>query len=392
MKKTIMLAYLITLIISCEKRIYVPIDDITFEIPENTHTQGDLFREKLEEYRKCGIVGISLIVDDPEKGFWGGAVGKARIEDNIDMTKFHLHYSASVAKLYTGAAIMLLVEDGLIDLDAKISKYLPSKIYDKITYGKEITVTQLMSHTSGIHDWMNSPQERFDYINNPNKPLTQKSILDHMYNKPAEFAPGKDFAYSNSNMVLLAIIIDYVTQNDHSVFFQNRIFSPLNLQHTYYHVPNEQPMPKGATNCYSNFYNDDRVVNITDYYGKRWGKMIGDDGVIASVYDYMKFAKSLFEGDLLKHETLEIMKKRPDIAKGYNFWQYGLSVEYWKNPNGRLVAMGHSGNSEGTGARLFYFPEKKTTIALFMNMGAVRKEGDMFFHKLWPEIVNLAFH
>lgn len=392
MKKTIILFCLITLIFSCEKRIHFPIEDIKFEIPENKHPDGGLFREKLEEYRKRGMVGISLVVDDPEKGFWAGAVGKARIEDDIDMTKFHLHYSASVAKLYTGAAIMLLLEDGLIDLDAKISEYLPSSIWSKITNGDEISVIQLLSHTSGIFDWIHDPQERFDYLNNPKKTLTQEAILEHIYDKPAKFAPGKDFGYSNSNMMLLTVIIDQITQNDHAIFFQNRIFTPLKLKHTYYDVPERQPTPKGATNCYSNFYNDDRIINITDYYDNRWGKMQGACGIVASVYDYMMFAKSLFEGKLLKPSTLEIMKKRHDIPKEFNFWRYGLSIEYWKNTNGRLWGMGHSGKSEGTGSQLFYFPDQKTTIALFMNTGAVRKEGDIFFNELWPEIVKLALN
>ncbi len=297
----------------------IPIEDISLDIPLNTHVDGTLFQSKFDKFTKKGLVGISLVVDDPKKEFWAGAAGKARMEDNTAMTKNHLLHSASVAKMYTGTAIMLLEEDGLINLHDKVSKYLPSNICNKITNGNKITIHQLMSHTSGLYNWMDNPQERFDYLSDPHHTFSAEEILEYLYDKPAQFAPGQCFSYSNSNMVLLAIIIDYITKEDHSVFFRDRIFTPLGLANTYYRIQESYPFPLGTTNSYSNYYNDDRIINITDFYGKRWCSMIGDDGIIASVYDYIKFAKSLFEGEILKPASLEKMQHWITFGPGYDY-------------------------------------------------------------------------
>jgi len=387
----ILIALLIILGSSCKKEIIFPIDDTSFPMPVNIHPDGTTFQNKLDEFSKKGLVGLTLVVDDPIKGFWAGASGKASIEQNIDMTKFHLQYSGSIPKMYTGTSIMLLVEDGLIELDKKMNEYLPASIYDNITNGNEITIYQLMSHSSGLGDYTWHSGFYFEYMNNPERTFSTEDLLGYLYETPADFMPGEKYEYNNSNFLVLSVVIDYVTGQNHAYFFKERLFDPLNLSKTYYKIQEGYPHPTGTTNCYSDYYNDDRIINITDIYDNKWNSMQGDDGMIASTYDYMQFTRALFEGEVLLDSSLETMMTWSIDEDEENFWLDGLAIGAWRNDKHTIWGYGHNGNSEGMGGCSYYFPEKGITIALFTNTGTVhQKYGDLFFKELWEEIAELA--
>jgi D-alanyl-D-alanine carboxypeptidase len=338
-----------------------------------------------------GLVGVSLAVDDPEQGFWAGAAGKACLETGEDMNKYHLQYSGSIPKMYIGTMIMLLREEGLIDLDAKMNRYLPKSICDEITNGNKITIYQLMTHSSGLYDYTYNPQYYFDFMNNPDAlNLTPLQLIEFMYGKPASFAPGEDHEYCNSNFLLLAVVIDYIINGDHAQYLKDTILDPLHLDHTYYKVQEGYPNPDGAVNAYSDYYGTGRIINITDIYDNKWNSMVGDDGMIASPYDYLRFAKSLFEGEIVTSESLTKMQEWFFWNDGdENSWRSGLSIHCWRNDTKDIWGMGHSGSTEGTGGFVFYFPEKGITIALFTNLGE-RGEGGKLFYNLWEDIVEIA--
>lgn len=377
---------------SCEKTIDVPVNNITYFMPNNTHINGEQYQNKLNEYVKKGLVGVSLAIDDPQKGFWAGAAGKACLETGQNMTKYHLQYSGSIPKMYTGAAIMLLSEDGLIDINAKMNQYLPKDICDKITNGNEITVYQLLTHSSGIINYVNDPQSYFNFLNNPNDIfLTPHQLIELLYNKKAEFKPSEKFQYSDSNFLLLAVMIDYIINGNHARFFQDRMFEPLGLEHTYYKVQEGYPNPPGAVNVYSDLYANGKIINITDVYDNRWNLMVGDDGMIASPYDYLLFAKNLFEENIVSQQSLDKMKEwHIKTTDDKNSKLVGLSIHSWRNDKRDIWGMGHKGVTEGTGGMVFYFPEKRVTIALFINQGMDRGKGGAQFYNLWAEIVEMA--
>ncbi|NOY36911.1 MAG: beta-lactamase family protein [Chlorobi bacterium] len=359
-------------------------------MPVNTHPDGTAFQNKLDEFSKKGLVGLTLVVDDPIKGFWAGASGKASIEQNIDMTKFHLQYSGSIPKMYTGTSIMLLAEDGLIELDKKMNEYLPAGICDNINNGNEITICQLMSHTSGLGDYTWNPGFYFEFMNNPERTFSTEDFLGYLYETPADFMPGEKYEYNNSNFLVLSVVIDYVTGKNHAYFFKERLFDPLNLNRTYYKIQEGYPHPTGTTNCYSDYYNDDRIINITDIYDNKWTSMQGDDGMIASTYDYMQFTRALFEGKILSNLSLETMmtwSRDPDLD---DFWRNGLAMNCWRNDKRTVWGCGHSGSSEGMGGFSYYFPEKGITIALFTNTGTVHEKYKKLSLGLWEEIAELA--
>jgi D-alanyl-D-alanine carboxypeptidase len=376
---------------SCEKQIDMPVTDIIFPIPDNTHTKGQQFQNKLNEYTAKGLVGVSLSVDDPVNGFWAGASGKACLETGEDMTKYNLQYSGSIPKMYIGTLIMLLNEASLIDLNAKINQYLPKDMCDQLTNGNEITIYQLMTHSSGLYDYAEDPQAYFDFMNDPNSiHWTPEQMLEIMYGKKAVFAPGAKHEYCNSNFLLLAVIIDQIKGN-HAQYLKDAVLDPQGLTQTYYKIQAGYPYPDGTVNAYADYYATGMVINITDIYDNKWNLMVGDDGMIAAPYDYLRFTKSLFEGNIVSLESLAKMQEWfywNDSDE--NSWRSGLAIHCWRNDAKDIWGMGHSGSTDGMGGFAFYFPEKAVTIALFTNEGVERGEAGPLFYSLWEDIVEIA--
>ena len=379
------------IISSCEKEIDVPVQDITFDMPSNIYTNGSALQEVLDNYVKKGLVGVSLAVDDPVNGFWAGASGKACLETGEPMTKFHLQRSGSIPKMYTGTAIMLLYEDGLIDLDAKMNSYLPKSICDHITNGNVITIRQLLTHSSGLYDYTENPQSYFDHMNNPGKlDYTRQELIEFLYGKPADFNPGEYTYYCNSNFLLLAVIIDYIIDGDHAEYFKEKMFDPNGLTQTYYKVQEGYPRPPGTVNCYSDWYGNGKLINITDIYNK-WDVMVGDDGIIASTYDYLRFTKLLCERQIVSPSTFDMMIEWNEFDDDdEDVTKVGLAITHWQNATKDIWGMGHSGSTQGTGGFVYYFPDTGITIALFTNNDTERGIGREVFIELWEEIVKVV--
>lgn len=384
----IKLSGIILLLLSCQKEIVVPVEDISFDMPVNTHTNGTEFQNIIDNYTKKGLVGVTLAIDDPINGFWAGASGMARLETGQPMTKFHIQRGASIPKIYTGTAIMLLYEDGLIDLDAKINTYLPKNICDKITNGNGITIRQLLTHSSGLFEYSGNPQHYFNRMNNPGEiDYTPIELIEFLYNKPAEFEPGESTYYNDSNFLLLAVIIDYVINGNHAQYFKEKILDPNGLTHTYYKVQEGYPDIPGTPNCYADWYGDGRYINISDIQNN-WDVMVGDDGMYASTYDYLQFTKLLCEGQIVTQSTLDLMTDWIEFDDDdEDVSMVGLSLLHWQNKTKDIWGMGHPGSSQGTGGNVFYFPDNRITIALFTNTDTERGEGGKIFKELWEEIV-----
>ena len=115
----------------------------------NTHPDGPAFQALLDRYVSEGLPGVVLMVRTPG-GVWNGAAGYASIETGALMQPTHRHHAASVTKMYLATVVLLLSEDGVLDLDDRIAQHLPKSIDGPIPNGGEATVRQLLGHTSGI--------------------------------------------------------------------------------------------------------------------------------------------------------------------------------------------------------------------------------------------------
>lgn len=393
MKKFLIILTVLAFSVSCQKEIIDPVEDISFSMPINNHSSSADLQQLLEKYKSKGLVGISAVVDDPINGFWAGASGKASIESNTSMTKYHLHRSGSIPKMYTGTAIMLLKEQGLIELDSKMNRYLPSNICDNISNGNIITIRQLLTHSSGVYDYTGNPQLYFDQLNNAGGlNHTPLQLIEFIYGKPSQFNPGENTYYSNSNFLLLAVVIDFVIGESHAQYLKEQMFDPNSLEQTYYKIQSGYPNPPGIVNAYADWNANGKLINISDIYNY-WEIMVGDDGMVASVYDYNRFTKLLFKGNIVSQTSLDEMMVWEDFDENDGqLTKTGLSIQYWQSNDGTTWGMGHRGATHGTGGYTYYFPSNQTTITIFTNTGCERGIYGNLLNDLWNEMVELAIN
>ncbi|MEJ0029548.1 MAG: serine hydrolase domain-containing protein [Bacteroidota bacterium] len=322
--KGLLMVSIIVLMTTCAKEDWsIPADSCQYNFPDSSSNNSKHieYRQLLDWYVKQGVPGITLQVRTPSEGVWIGSAGKSKIETADPMLPCNIHHSASVVKMYVGTSIMLLVEDGKIDLDLPINTYLDHDLCDHIGNGNTATVRQLLNHTSGIRDFIVETKHLTDYFNNFFNDYTTMDFLHYIYNKSADFEPGTSVAYSNTNFVLLTMIIDSVTGKPHADFMTERIFKPFGLDETYYKNEPGYPKPPGLVNSYWDRYGDGKLENITDVAIHFDELSVGHDGMLASVHDYAAFIEALLKGKIVSPGSLEQMMqwqhdKKEDVDYG----------------------------------------------------------------------------
>ena len=171
--------------------------------------------------KESGAPSVSVAVVENGKVAYANAFGKANVAAGRD-ADIHTRYAVgSISKQFTAAAILLMQEQGKLSLDDKVSKYFPD-----LTRADEVSIRQLLSHTSGYEDY--APQ---DYIIPEwTRATTPKAILDHWGKKPLNFEPGTRWQYSNTNFVLAGEIFEKVSGQPLVSFLREKIFDPLGMQ------------------------------------------------------------------------------------------------------------------------------------------------------------------
>jgi D-alanyl-D-alanine carboxypeptidase len=169
---------------------------------------------------KTGAPSASVAVVRAGQIAYAKAFGKADIEKNRPATKMTRYAVGSISKQFTTAALLLAQEQGKLSLDDKVSKYYPD-----LTRANEITIRQLLSHTSGYEDY--APQDYM--IPEWTKPMSAEEILNRWAKKPLNFDPGTRWQYSNTNYVLAGKIFEKATGQSLVPFLRERIFQPLGM-------------------------------------------------------------------------------------------------------------------------------------------------------------------
>lgn len=369
------------LVTSCTLEITAPVEKPpeTWDPALNTNPDGSAFQGLLNRYVREGLPGVVLFVRTPE-GQWNGAAGYAKIETAHRMSPTHRHFAASVTKMYMAAAVMLLAEDGRIDLNAKISRYLPAAIYEPIPNGTGATVRQLLGHTSGIPDFGVFAYD-LDTLNDPMGSFPPDRLLSYIHGESAIFAPGTGYFYSNVNYLLLALIVDHVTGASHANVISERILQPLGLSATYYKNEPGYPVPPGLANSYQDLAGDGRLVNVSDMTTHYNEMFIGHTGLIASSADFAEFIEALIDARLVDQASLDEMLERTECDC------YGLGLHFRETSYGSGI--GHGGGDFGIRSEVRHFADLDATLVLLVNGGDSGVTGRLF-DRLWDEAMRVA--
>lgn len=317
-------------------------------------------------YTTNALPGVSVAVYTEKEGWWAGAQGYANLEQKIPMDNCHLQYLQSVSKSFMAVAILQLKEKGKIDLDAPMTKYLPEKYSHYITDAGKVTVRMLLNHTSGVPEYNENPAFVSEVIQHPLDNFTATDCLKSIAGKPLQSTPGTKYKYINTNYLLLSLIGDAITGN-HAEYIKKNIFVPLGLTNTYYGTDHGYLKGLNMPESYWDVFNNGVPVNVTGFQQMTVVSSKGDDGIVCTTTDAIKYLKGLMEGKLLQPESQKLLL---DFVKDENGRKrYGMGLIHF-DVNG-IEAYGHGGGGVGAGCGLMYFPSYKTYVFFSTNIGVL---------------------
>jgi D-alanyl-D-alanine carboxypeptidase len=330
------------------------------------HPKAQVFKNILDQYVERGMPGITLMVKD-KNGTWAGTSGMADIARNIPMESCHITKVASITKIFMAALTFKLAEEGILDLDKKINTYLSTEQLKNIANADAVTIRQLLNHTTGIYDVIDDNSFYLDVLNNPPKHRTQEDILKFVRGKDAVFPAGTDVGYSNTNTLLLSMIIDKAGGKPHQELLREKIIAPLGLYNTYYYYHDALPEGKVAQGYYD-LYNNGQLENLSSY---NTGSGNGYTGLYSNIFDLAVFIEALMtEKTLLQQTSLDQMlsfnvkeEEGSDRLLGQ-----GAIKDFIHRAAGEF-AYGHRGRDLAYSADLFYFPVKDQVMVLIVNYG-----------------------
>ena len=292
-------------------------------------------------------VSVAVILED--KLVWAEGLGLANVEHNVPVTPETLFRIASISKSLTSAAVGILHERGLLDLDESIRTYLPS-FPDK---GDPITTRQLGGHLSGIPHY--TPEDLVNHVAYG----SAIEAIDKFKDRPALFEPGARFEYSSFGYNLIGAIVETVSGKPFLMFMEEEVFQPLGMRHTLADKYREIIANRAGTYELSET-NEITIAPFTDN-SDLWAA----GGFLSTPTDLVTFGQGLLRGDLLRLETLEVlftsMKTDNGTATGY-----GLGWEVIEDDGERLLM--HSGGHFGAASWLMMWQRRGLILAITTNL------------------------
>ncbi|MEM7155236.1 MAG: serine hydrolase domain-containing protein [Myxococcota bacterium] len=330
--------------------------------PSTGHPQADAFQQALESAVDAGLPGVSMAIRDRD-GVWEGAAGFADLDRGTPMEPCHRTRIASVTKTFVAATVLRLVDQGRLGLDDTLGERLPQRS-QRVAHADQITVRQLLSHTSGVYNFLDVPLV-LELFNRPDRTWTVQECFEQAADRDSDFAPGTGWSYSNTNYILLGWIIEAVTGLPHEQVMHDEFFEPLELYQTSYRVDDFDV--SGVVHGYFDLFGDQALVDSTDSYANL---CIGPDGgMISSAHDMLVFFDHLFgEEDLLSSEALSQMLPFAPTGEP-DFPTYGLGIETWGE--GERLAYGHGGHEFGYRTFAYHFPAQDLTFVVWFNASSL---------------------
>jgi D-alanyl-D-alanine carboxypeptidase len=284
----------------------------------------------------------------------------------------------SITKQFTAASILQLQEAGRLQVDRPLSDYLPDA-----PHAKEVTLRQLLTHTSGLHDYLDLPPQELYRL--ASQPISYRDLIARVASLPLDFAPGSKWSYSNTGYLLLGKVIETLSGETYRNYLQRHILGPLHMKDTYTTA------------------DEDRLSNIAIGYHHRNGKLerapVIDPGwagaagfLVSTLGDLAKWDAALCGGKVVSPASYRQMTTPFMTAKnGSANYGFGLFVDsIYGEPR-----IGHTGGSLGFTTADEYFPRQDVRIIAFTNLGddvpeAGETLANVVFADLYPGIVAKA--
>ena len=269
-------------------------------------------------------------------------VGFLNVNKGIGANSTTKYRIGSISKTFTAVLIFKAIEEGKINLNETLNNYFPG-----IKNASKITISNLLNHRSGIHSFTDN---RKIYLSYHTQPKSEKEMVNIISAYDSDFEPDSGAAYSNSNYLLLSYILERIYMKKFGQILQDKLCTPLKLDHTYYRA---------------GLSNESNESDSYVYSKKQWkiepqthGEIgLGAGTIISNPTDLIRFSDALFNGELISEEHLKKMKTiRDHFGMGLFLTRYFDKVSY-----------GHNGGIDGFVSMFRYFPESKMAFAVTAN-------------------------
>lgn len=313
--------------------------------------ESETIDQLFKEWDNPDSPGCSLGIIKNGELIYGKGYGMANLEHGIPNSNQSVFRIASTSKQFTAACIVLLAEKGELGLNDKLDDFFPNFP----DYAKQISVQQLLNHTSGIRDYLS-----ISYLKGlgDEDHYTDEDLMNWLVNQTElNFSPGDEFLYSNSGYWLLGQIVEKVSGMNMAEYALQEIFQPLGMNNTHFHN-NHNQIVKNRASGYTPTREGNYGISMTTL------DMIGDGGIFTCVDDIKKWENAFYNSAIFNESFWNLMTKQGILNNGEVIdYASGLDISDHRG----LKTISHGGAFVGFRAEILRFPEHKLSIAIFAN-------------------------
>ena len=298
--------------------------------------------------------GVAVAVSLEGRVIYNKAFGLSNLEFPIPNTTETIFECGSVSKQFTAAAILLLAQKGKLSLNDDVRKHIP----ELPQYDAPITIQHLLNHTSGLKDW----GALYSLTGWPRttRTYTQYLSFDIVFRqKSLNFTPGNKYSYSNSNYVMLVLIVERVSEKSLADFTNEELFKPLEMTKTQWRDNFREIVP-GRAVAYS-------VKNGAFFQDMPFEDVHGPGGLLTTTGDLLKWNRLLETNEIFNAHIVQL-RITPGLLNDGSSSGYaaGLMIGEWNGYN----EISHSGRTAGYRAWLAWYPDKKLSVVILSNYSA----------------------
>ncbi|HDS1578152.1 TPA: beta-lactamase family protein [Stenotrophomonas maltophilia] len=325
--------------------------------------------------QRFNVPGAAVLVLKEGRPLHAKAYGLRDVEEGLAAgtgTPFEI---GSITKQFTAAAVVRLQEAGKLKLDDPLARYLPDA-----PHAHQVTLRQLLGHTSGLHDYFDGPEQEVDAL--ATQPIAFDQLIARIADRPLDFAPGSRWSYSNTGYILLGRVIEVVSGEPYADYVCRHLLQPLGMHHTFSLTDRER-----LDGMAVGYRHEGGVLRRPPYFHPDWSGAAGF--LVSTLDDLARWDRGLAEGRVVSKAGLAEMTTPLRTTDG-DSTDYGLGL--FVNSVYGQRRIGHTGGSQGFTTADEYFPDLGLRIIAFTNLGDKAPEAGItltnaVFSALHPDIV-----
>lgn len=338
------------------------------------------------------VYNCMLAINNESSGInFSGAIGQTGETGKLISANYRFRIG-SITKLFTSAIILQLKEEGLLRLEDYYFDLINKNtikilsglhLFEETDYFEKITLLHLLQHRSGLRDYFSDDERFLNYVmQHPSQLWNWKLVMEKYFefglNLKPSFVPGNGFHYSDTNYLLLAVLIEQIANKPLQHVYREKIISPLGLSDTYLEFYEFPELVKPVVYPYYGIHSLENINTSFDW---------GGGGLISTMRDLDLFIRSLIKGKLFnKAESPELMMQLQNTTCVTEYtgqvFQYGLGIQKKDFPGYSFV-----GHISAYGSMLLYEPEKEISVILSLNQTAAAHKAEWLMKK-----IILEFH